>query len=128
MANIVVKCSEVGCSNVYDMLLLKGDIEILMELSSYMQTAVCTQRSEILVLELKHFERLFVKRHAKTVEMMKDNLILRLQSRATARLQQTVPLIGILIDQAIEYRHQRRLQTQVNQLTCLHDHIDVVPL
>ena len=90
-----------------------GDIEVLMELSSYMQTAVCTQRSEILVLELKHFERLFVKRHPRTVDMMKDNLILRLQSRITPRLQQTVPLLGILLEQAYEMRRQRRLQSQV---------------
>lgn len=100
-------------SRVFSFYNKSGDIEILLELPTYMQTAICTQRCEILVLELKHFERLFVKRHQRTVEMMKDNLVLRLQSRLSPRLQQSVPLLRALLEQAIEYRTQKRLQSQV---------------
>jgi CRP-like cAMP-binding protein len=112
------KCSLVE-SHKFMLRIFPGDIEVLMELPTYMQTAVCTQKCEVLVLELKHFERLFVKRHPRTVDMMKDNLVVRLQSRLSPRLQQTVPLLRCLLDQAIEYRAQKRLQTQVQAMQCV---------
>ena len=39
-----------------------------------MQTAICTQRTEVLVLEMKHYERLVAKRNPRTIDMMMENL------------------------------------------------------
>ena len=39
-----------------------------------MQTAICTQRTEVLVLEMKHYERLVAKRNTRTIDMMMENL------------------------------------------------------
>ena len=53
---------------------LIGDTEVLMELGSYMQTVVCTMRTELLTLELKHYDRLLAKRNPKTVNLLKEHL------------------------------------------------------
>lgn len=51
-----------------------GDAEVLLDLDTYMQTAICTQRTEILVLEMKHYERLLAKRNPRTIDKMMVNL------------------------------------------------------
>ena len=49
-----------------------------MEMDTYMQTAQSTQRTEVLVLEMKHYERLLAKRNPKTIHNMKMELAFRL--------------------------------------------------
>lgn len=46
-----------------------------------MQTAVCTEKVDVLVLEMKHYERLFVKRHQRTIEDMRKILEVKLETR-----------------------------------------------
>ncbi|KAI8771127.1 cAMP-dependent protein kinase regulatory subunit, partial [Biomphalaria glabrata] len=57
------------------------DVEMTMELQTYMQTAVCKEFTEVLVLEYKHYERLFTRRHPRTIEAMRDDIGVRLASR-----------------------------------------------
>ncbi|KAK3087967.1 hypothetical protein FSP39_012913 [Pinctada imbricata] len=58
-----------------------GELEIVLDMKTYMQTAVCTERVEVLVLELKHYERLFVRRHPRTIDAMRRMLKVKLDTR-----------------------------------------------
>lgn len=51
-----------------------GEVEVLMDMETHMTTAVCTERTEVLVLEMKHYERLFVKKHQRTIDAMRRRL------------------------------------------------------
>ena len=72
-----------------------------------MQTAVCTQRTEILLLEMKHFERLLVKRNPRTIDSMKAGLELKLTSRISSHIARQVPLLKVLGDKVLEFIEQR---------------------
>lgn len=68
-----------------------------MELTSYMQTAVCKERTEVLVLGKKHYERLFVKRHPRTIEAMRQQLGVKLITRASLLPHpEDIPFLGYL--------------------------------
>lgn len=56
-------------------------MEVLLGMDTYMQTAVCTEKVDVLVLEMKHYERLFIKRHPRTIEDMRRVLELKLETR-----------------------------------------------
>ncbi|XP_061184603.1 uncharacterized protein LOC133192625 [Saccostrea echinata] len=58
-----------------------GELEVLLGMDTYMQTAVCTEKVEVLVLEMKHYERLFVKRHPRTIDDMRRILEVKLETR-----------------------------------------------
>ncbi|XP_062594753.1 uncharacterized protein LOC134256151 [Saccostrea cucullata] len=58
-----------------------GELEVLLGMDTYMQTAVCTEKVEVLVLEMKHYERLFVKRHPRTIDDMRRVLEIKLETR-----------------------------------------------
>ncbi|XP_071096845.1 uncharacterized protein [Haliotis cracherodii] len=74
-----------------------GDIEMLLDLKTYMHTAVCKERTEVLVLEMKHYERLFVRRHQRTIESMRDELAVKLETRISLLTQkEDIPLLGYL--------------------------------
>jgi len=60
-------------------------METLMGLPTYMQTSRCTQTSEVLVLSMKHYERLLVRRHPSTIDSLRRELELRIRSRITSR-------------------------------------------
>ena len=62
-----------------------GEIEALMGLSTYIQTSKCTQTSEVLVLSMKHYERLLVRRNARTIDSLRRELELRIRSRIRSR-------------------------------------------
>ena len=53
-----------------------------MDLNTYMQTIVCTQKTEVLTLELKHYDRLLAKRNPKTVNLLKEHLEVNIISDA----------------------------------------------
>ena len=61
-----------------------------------MQTAKCTQRTEVLVLEMKHYDRLLVKRNPRTIDAMKLCLDLRIRSRMSSHNNLHVPLLAHL--------------------------------
>jgi len=63
----------------------EGDIEGLMGLSAYIQTSTCTQTCEILVLRMKHFERLLVRRNPNTIDGLRRDLERRIRSRICSR-------------------------------------------
>jgi len=58
-----------------------GDIEALMGLTTYMQTSKCTQTCEVLVLSMKHYDRLLVRRNRPTIDALRLELELRITSR-----------------------------------------------
>ena len=68
-------------------------------MDTYIQSAVCAEQTDVLVLEMKHYERLFVKRHQKTIETMRHNLEQKLNSRTSvlsAKENADVPLLGLI--------------------------------
>ncbi|KAK3590510.1 hypothetical protein CHS0354_037557 [Potamilus streckersoni] len=76
-----------------------GEAEVLLDMDTYIYTAVCTEKTEVLVLEMKHYERLFVKRHSRTIESMCDNLGVKLEARKslmTSKEKSEIPLFGLL--------------------------------
>ena len=85
---------------------LAGDIETLLELETYMQTAKCTQRTEVLVLEMKHFDRLLVKRNPRTIDVMKLCLDLRIRSRMSSHNNLHVPLLAHLHEHVSQFQRQ----------------------
>jgi hypothetical protein len=87
-------------------------MEVFLDLETYMQSAVCTQKTEVLVLELKHYERLLVKRNPRTIESMKENLELRIQSRMSKHLEKSIPLLKVLLSKAEEYNEIRQQQIE----------------
>lgn len=88
-----------------------------MELTTYLQTSICTQRTEVLILETRHFERLFTRRHPRTVDRMKEDLMTRLQFRLSpALLHSSVPLLHRLLEKVEEYNRRIHSQTAARQL------------
>lgn len=74
-----------------------GEVEVLMEMDTYMTTAVCTERTEVLVLEMRHYERLFVKKHQRTIDTMRRNLEKKLVTRTSVLKEyDVVPLLKLL--------------------------------
>lgn len=68
-----------------------------MDMDTYMSTAVCTERTEVLVLEMKHYERLFVKKHQRTIDVMRRNLEKKLATRTSVLKEyDAVPLLKLL--------------------------------
>ena len=47
---------------------------MLLDLDTYMQTVICTQKTDVLVLEMKHYERLLAKRNPRTIDKIMENL------------------------------------------------------
>lgn len=87
-------------------------MEVLLDLDTSVQTAICTQKTDVLVMELKHFERLLVKRNPRTIENLKEGLELRLKSRISKHLEKTVPILRVLLTKAEEYNALRQQQIE----------------
>lgn len=77
-----------------------------------MQTAMCTQRTEVLLLEMKHFERLLVKRNPRTIDLMKKGLELKISSRISSQISRQVPLLRFLSVKIAEYFDQKQQVTE----------------
>ena len=60
---------------------ISGELEVLLDMNTYMQSVVCTEKVEVLVLEMKHYERLFVRRHPRTIDAMRRMLEVKLETR-----------------------------------------------
>ncbi|VDI54004.1 Hypothetical predicted protein [Mytilus galloprovincialis] len=60
-----------------------GEMEVLLDLDTYVQTAICTEKTDVLVLEMKHYERLFTKKHQRTIDAMKQMLEIKINTRIT---------------------------------------------
>ncbi|KAK7478473.1 hypothetical protein BaRGS_00030319, partial [Batillaria attramentaria] len=74
-----------------------GDTEMTMELDTYLQTAVCKEQTEVLVLEKKHYERLFLKRHPRTIDAMQRQIGVKLRTRQSLlSSKDDIPFLGYL--------------------------------
>ncbi|KAL8626025.1 hypothetical protein ACOMHN_012617 [Nucella lapillus] len=74
-----------------------GDTEMTMDLDTYMQTAMCKEHTEVLVLERKHYERLFVRRHPRTIDAMRQQIGIKLRTRqAHLSPRDDVPFLGYI--------------------------------
>ena len=71
-----------------------------------MQTAVSTQKSEVLFLGMKHIERLLLRRHPRTTKRMKSSLEIKLRSRHSPVLVKQIPLIPSLVKMAEDFNAQ----------------------
>ena len=76
-----------------------------------MQTAICTQRTEVLLLGMKHLERLLVKRNPRSLGSMKVSLGLKLSSRISEHISRQVPLLKVLSATVEEYVEQQEQTT-----------------
>ena len=94
---------------------MAGDIELLMDLPTYLQTSVSTQRCEFLLLDTKCFERLFVKRHPRTVDLMKESLPVRLGCRFSPALFKSFPAVVRIMQLADRYNCQKHQQDAVRK-------------
>ncbi|XP_064619879.1 uncharacterized protein LOC135483173 isoform X2 [Lineus longissimus] len=89
-----------------------GDMEVLLDMDTFMQTAVCNQRTKALVLEMKHWERLLVRRNPQTVDQIKHAMALKAQSRMNPALENVVPLFKYVIKRGKELRDDRLSHAQ----------------
>ncbi|XP_070177496.1 uncharacterized protein [Littorina saxatilis] len=80
-----------------------GDTELTMELDTYLQTAVCKEQTEVLVLERQHYERLFVRRHPRTIDTMRQQIKMKLLTRKSLSSAKDIPFLGYLA-QVIELK------------------------
>lgn len=78
--------------------MIAGDTEVLLKLDTNLHTAISTERTELIVLEMKHFERLFVRHHVETVDCMRRQLDVKLCSRLSlfTDCRQKIPLLAYL--------------------------------
>ncbi|XP_060070750.1 uncharacterized protein LOC132550677 [Ylistrum balloti] len=73
-----------------------GDIETLMNFTTYMQTVKCTANTEVYILDTKNFERLVGKRNIATIEIMRAKVIEKLKTRVDSKHGHLVPLLKFL--------------------------------
>ena len=89
----------------------------MLNMDTYLQTAVTTQETHVLVLEMRHFERLLLRRHPQTIDAMKATLELRLSSRCSSpHILGHVPLLQNIIHQLHKYNEFKRYQKEIRQL------------
>ncbi|XP_064647961.1 uncharacterized protein LOC135500428 [Lineus longissimus] len=81
-----------------------GDVELLMDLSTYMQSVVCTSQCEVYILDVKNLERLVAKKNPHTLELMKFGVITKLRSRSRTVQGAQVPFLKHLLFRMTEYR------------------------
>lgn len=81
-----------------------GDLEALLKLNTYCQTASCTRHTAVFQLDIQHFRRLFDSRQGqKTGEL----LMRRLQMRLAHRLSRLTPTADKSL--SVLFRLQRRV-------------------
>ena len=66
----------------------------MLGLTTYIQSTTSTLKTDVLVLELKHFDRILIRRNPRIVESMKSGLELRLSARISSRkVERSIPLL-----------------------------------
>lgn len=74
-----------------------GDVEMLVGLSTYMQTVRCTANTTCFVLDTKNFERLVSKKNnPHTMDVMREYVKAKLHTRMNMRNADLIPLLGFL--------------------------------
>lgn len=67
-----------------------------MELRTYMQSVVCAQVTRVFRLESKNYDRLFVRRNPRTVDLIKQGAEIKLHSRVSRLAEDQIPLYRLL--------------------------------
>ncbi|XP_074659542.1 uncharacterized protein LOC141912223 [Tubulanus polymorphus] len=88
-----------------------GDIEMYMDMPTYMQTVICTARTEVYILDSKNFERLVTRKNPATLESLKFSVVSKLRSRAPTQQGKHVPLLKHLLFKLTDFKQpeQRHL-------------------
>ncbi|ESP01902.1 hypothetical protein LOTGIDRAFT_238088 [Lottia gigantea] len=73
-----------------------GDIELSMNLKTWMQTVVCTADTEVYFLDMKTYDRLVNRKNLSTVSKMKAHVIDKLKTRMELIPNGHVPLLSYL--------------------------------
>ncbi|KAL4222922.1 hypothetical protein ACF0H5_018962 [Mactra antiquata] len=74
-----------------------GDLEMLCNLGTYLQTVRCTSDTQCFVLDTKNFERLIGKKNnAQTMDIMREYVKSKLHTRMQMRNADLIPLLGYL--------------------------------
>lgn len=84
-----------------------------MELGSYTHTAVCTQEAEVLVLNMKNYERLVQKRNPKTIEAIREIVETKLEIRCSRFAERQIPLLKYLLYKLRCITHPKKVQQSV---------------
>jgi hypothetical protein len=88
-------------------ILIAGDMEVLLDMDTFMQTAICNQKTKVLILEMKHWERLLLRRNPQTVDQIKYAMELKARIRMNQALENVVPLFKYVIKRGKELRDDR---------------------
>ncbi|XP_074659858.1 uncharacterized protein LOC141912511 isoform X2 [Tubulanus polymorphus] len=86
-----------------------GDMELSMELPTYMQTLHCMQATEVYSLDMKNFERLVSRKNPWTVEAMRNSAEVKIESRAM-RFDKHIPLLNALMHKIADSHFQKEKQ------------------
>lgn len=100
-----------------------GDTEVLLDLDTYLHTGICHARTDVLVLEMKHYDRLLVRRHQRTIDALRENLELKLQTRMALLKRKTdVPLLDILYNKVKQMNApiQQQSKTENKDIGTVH--------
>ncbi|XP_062574423.1 uncharacterized protein LOC134236258 [Saccostrea cucullata] len=73
-----------------------GDIEILNNLSTYMHTVKCTANTEVFILDTKNYERIVGKRNTTTIDIMREHVKAKLETRMNMKQGHLVPFLQFL--------------------------------
>ena len=92
-------------------------MEILLDLGAYMETTICATKVEVLFLEMKHYERLLLKRNPQAIDAMRENLELRMRSRTSKHMEKVVPMMTYVINKAHELNERRQEQNGIIKRT-----------
>ncbi|XP_064601097.1 uncharacterized protein LOC135467261 [Liolophura sinensis] len=90
-----------------------GDLEVIMELGTYTHTAVCTQEAEVLVLNMKNYERLVQKRNPKTIEAIREIVETKLDIRCSRFAERQIPLLRYLLYKLRCITHPKKVPQSV---------------
>lgn len=87
-------------------------MEVLLDMDTFMQTAICNQNTKVLVLEMKHWDRLLARRNPRTVDQIKHAMELKAHSRMNQALENVVPLFKYVIKRGKELGDDRLSHAQ----------------
>ncbi|KAK3108775.1 hypothetical protein FSP39_015348 [Pinctada imbricata] len=73
-----------------------GDIELLMNLDTHVQTITCTANTDVFILDTKNFDRVVGKKNAATLDIMKEHLKNKLNTRMNMKQGELIPFLKFL--------------------------------
>ncbi|XP_064635011.1 uncharacterized protein LOC135492444 isoform X2 [Lineus longissimus] len=92
-----------------------GDVELSLDLPTYIFTIHCIQDTEVFSLDLKNYERLVTRKNPWSIQLMKDMVAIKLHCRIL-RLDNAVPILNALLHK-LDEETALRLKQQQPQIT-----------